>query len=198
MRISVLLVDRRPVVRRGLRAMLDADPEIEIVGEAGDGVDAIDSAARLDPDVMLLDLLTPRLAAGAVLKRLGARRARTRVVVLSMHAGGSGVAEALRAGAVATLAEDASAAEIVAAIHQAAHGRRAGGGRADAYEKLTVREREVLALAARGLTSREIGRQLSISRRTAETHRANLLRKLGLKGQQDLIRYGLRRGLLEM
>jgi DNA-binding NarL/FixJ family response regulator len=214
MSISVLLADDHLVVRRGLRAVLESEADITIVGEAADGHDALEQVARLAPDVLVLDLVIPGLSGLDVLRRLGARRARTQVVVLSMHAGEAYVAEALRAGATGYVVKDASASELVRAVHHAAAGRRflssplsetrveayaqRVAASPDAYETLTAREREVLVLAAKGLTNREIGRLLSISRRTAETHRANLLRKLGLKGQKDLIRYGLLRGLVDM
>jgi len=214
MSISVLLADDHVVVRRGLRALLESEPGIVVVGEAAGGVEALEMTTRLDPDVLVLDLIMPDMPGLDVLPRLRAINARTRIVVLSMHSGDAYVVAALNAGAVGYVVKDASASDLVQAVHDAAAGRRflspplseerleAYASRVapspDPYETLTGREREVLTLAARGLTNREIGRELTISRRTAETHRANLLRKLGLRGQKDLIRFALRRGIIEM
>ena len=215
MSTSVLIADDHVVVRRGLRALFESEPDITVVGEACDGLEALDLVARLLPDVLVLDLVLPHVAGMTVLKQLTDRQGLTRVVVLSMHAGDAYVAEALRHGAVGYVVKDASASELVQAVHHAARGERFLSSplsveRVEAYaanqlassmdgsEALTAREHEVLLLAAQGRTNPEIGIHLGISRRTAETHRANLLRKLGLKGQQELIRYALKRGLLEL
>jgi two-component system response regulator NreC len=214
MRISVLLADNHVVVRRGLRAWLEAEPGIVVVGEAAGGLEALAMTQALDPDVLVLDLVMPDMPGLEVMKHLHGIDARTRIVVFSMHAGDAHVVSAFNAGAVGYVVKDAGASEMVRAIHDAAEGRRFLSARlskelleahgspvapsSDPYDTLTAREREVLTLAARGLTNREIGKELTISRRTTETHRANLLRKLGLKGQKDLIRFALRRGLIEM
>jgi len=214
MTISVVIADDHVVVRRGLRALLESESDIAIVGEAADGRQALDVVGQVDPDVLVLDLMMPLVSGLDVLRQLTQRRARTRVVVLSMHAGEAYVVEALRAGATGYVVKDASASELVDAVHHAAKNRQflssplsesrleAYTNRAtaspDPYDALTAREREVLQLAAQGLTNPEIGKKLAISRRTAETHRANLLRKLGLKGQKDLIRYALRRGIVDL
>ena len=215
MSTSVLIADDHVVVRRGLRALFESEADITVVGEACDGLETIALVAQLAPDVLVLDLMLPDVSGMTVLKQLGERQAPTRVVVLSMHAGDAYVAQALQHGAQCYVVKDASASELVQAVHHAARGERflssplsaarieayaadRIGAPADAYDALTAREREVLLLAAQGLTNPEIGTRLGISRRTAETHRANLLRKLGLKGQQDIIRYALKRGLLEL
>jgi len=213
MSISVLLADDHLVVLRGLRALLEADPGIRVVGEVSDGSRVVEAIEQLQPNVLVLDLMMPGLSGLDVLKLVAARGLSTRIVVLSMHANEAYVVEALRRGALAYVVKDASGSDLLQAVKQAAAGTRFVGApfseeqieayleRADAsardpYDALTTREREVLLLAAQGRTSREIGQRLDISRRTAETHRANLMRKLGLKGQQDLLRYALRRGLL--
>jgi two-component system, NarL family, response regulator NreC len=215
MSTSVLIADDHVVVRRGLRALFESEPDITVVGEARDGSEAIDLVTHLVPDVLVLDLALPDISGVAVLKQLSDRRAPTRVVVLSMHGGDAYVAEALRHGAVGYVVNDASASELVQAVHHAARNKRflssplsearieaynanQRGGNADSYDTLTAREREVLLLAAQGMTNSDIGKRLGISRRTAESHRANLLRKLALKGHQELIRYALKRGLLEL
>ncbi len=205
MSITVVIADDHLVVRRGLRAVLEDQPDISVVGEAADGRAALTLVAALDPDLLVLDLVMPRLDGLQVLGELTSRGARTRVVVLSMHADDACVVAALQAGAMAYVVKDARACELVEAVRQASANRRflssqlperregglgnRGTPPADAYDVLTAREREILHLAAQGLTNPEIGRRLAISRRTAETHRANLLRKLGLKGSRELMRY---------
>jgi len=213
MSISVLLADDHLVVLRGLRALLEAEPGIRVVGEVTDGSRVVGAIEQLQPNVLVLDLMMPGLSGLDVLKLVAARGLSTRIVVLSMHANEAYVVEALRGGALAYVVKDASGSDLIQAVRQAAAGKRFVGApfseaqieayleRADSssrdpYDSLTAREREVLLLAAQGRTSREIGLRLDISRRTAETHRANLMRKLGLKGQPDLLRYALRRGLL--
>jgi DNA-binding NarL/FixJ family response regulator len=216
MSTSVVIADDHVVVRRGLRAVLEAETDLAIVGEAGDALETLGLVDRLAPDVLVLDLVLPDASGMTVLKQLAERRSPRRVVVLSMHGGEAYVAEALRHGAVAYVVKDADAGELVDAVRHAARGERflssplsparvdadgtrgSGAATPDGYSALSAREREVLALAAQGLTSPDVGARLGISRRTAETHRANLLRKLGLKGQPDLLRYALKRGLVEL
>lgn len=216
--ISVLLADDHEVVRRGVRALLESqegDGGFAVVGEVADGRDIVPAVERLKPDVLVLDLVMPGMSGLDVLKALAARRLRTRVVVLSIVASEAAAAEALENGASAYVVKDAAGSEVLEAVRAAASGRRflstpfsesglrayaarsAAAAKADPYETLSAREREVLHLAVKGLTNSEISARLSISRRTAETHRSNLMRKLGLKGEKDLIRFALRRGLLD-
>jgi DNA-binding NarL/FixJ family response regulator len=211
----VLIGDDHLVVRRGLRAVLESEPGIVIIGEAATGVAVVDAVERLRPDVVVLDLMMPDMSGLEVLKTLAARRLPARVVVLSMHASEAYVVEALRYGALGYVVKDAPAAELLQAVRHAAGGRQFLGSpfstsflaayaervkpvANDPYDALTPRERQVLQLAAEGNTNHDIGLRLKISRRTAETHRANLMRKLGLKGQQELIRFALRRGILKL
>lgn len=214
--IAVLIADDHVVVRRGLRAVLEAEPGLSVVGEAANGAEVLEAVERLRPDVVVLDLMMPGMSGLDVLKTLNSRgRSTTRVVVLSMHASEAYVIEALRHGALAYVVKDAPATELLQAVHQAAAGRqflgspfsaslleayaqRVEAASQDPYDTLTVRERQVLHLAAEGQTNQAIGKRLAISRRTAETHRANLMRKLGIKGQPELIRFALRRGILSL
>ncbi len=215
MTVSILLADDHPVVRQGLRALLEGEPDFRIVDEAGDGLEASQLAERLQPDMLVLDLMMPGLNGLEVTRQVSQRSPRTRVVILSMHANEAYVLEALRNGATGYVLKDSSAADLVQAVREVTAGRRylspplseraieaytqkAKAAVLDLYETLTAREREVLHLAAEGHTSREIADRLHISPRTVEVHRANMMHKLGLRTQTDLIRYALRRGILPM
>jgi DNA-binding NarL/FixJ family response regulator len=210
MPVTLLLADDHPIVRQGLSTLLKAEPGFEVVGEAADGLSALRLAERLQPDVLVLDLMMPNLGGLEVTRRVARQLPQTRVVVLSMHSHEAYVAEALAAGATAYVVKDAGAQELLTAIRSAAEGNRylspsisesalasyAARGAADPFETLTAREREVLRLTAEGLSGAECSQRLHISPRTVETHRANLMRKLGLRNQRELVRYALERGLL--
>jgi len=212
---TIVLADDHHLVRQGLRSLLEAEPDFSIVGETGDGLEAAQLVERLRPDVLVLDLMMPGLNGLEVTRQVGQRSPRTHVVILSMHPNEAYVLEALRAGAAAYVLKESTSAELVRAVREAVAGRRylspplseraievymqkAESAALDPYETLTAREREVLHLAAEGHTNAEIADRLFISRRTVETHRANLMRKLGLRTQTDLISYALRRGILPM
>jgi DNA-binding NarL/FixJ family response regulator len=212
---TIVLADDHHVVRQGLRVLLEGQPDFQLVGEAGDGLEAIQSVERLKPDVLVIDLMMPSLNGLEATRQVSQRSPHTRVVILSMHADEAYVLAALRNGAAGYVLKDSSAADLVQAVREVAAGRRylssplseraieayvqkAADAALDPYEMLTNREREVLHLAAEGHTNAEIADQLSISPRTAETHRANLMHKLGLRTHTDLIRYALRRGILPM
>lgn len=212
--ITIVLADDHQVVRQGLRALLAAVPGVVVVGEASDGLQALELVERLGPDVVVVDLVMPGLGGLDVVREIARHSPRTRVVVLSMHGDEANVLEALRHGALGFVLKDASATELVRAIREAAAGRRylsppltdraieAYARRsepqspAEPHERLTTREREMLHLVGEGLTSAQAAERLHISPRTAEHHRASLLRKLGLHGTADLVRYAAERGLL--
>jgi DNA-binding NarL/FixJ family response regulator len=215
-RVTVALADDHRVVRDGLRLVLQSQPELDVVGEAGDGREAVEMVERLSPDVLVLDLMMPGLGGIEVLRQVTRRSPRTRVVVLSMHADEGYVVQALGLGAAGYVLKDASATELLQAVRAVRTGRRylspplseaavdsyvrraEAGGAADPYERLTSREREVLHLTAEGLSSTAIAERLGISSRTAETHRANVMAKLGLHNRADLVRYAMGRGLVEV
>lgn len=215
MPVTIVLADDHPVVRQGLRAVLEAEPLFSILGEAGDGLDAVDLVATLKPRVLVVDLMMPGLTGLEVTRRVRKESPDTQVVVLSMHASEPYVLEALRNGAGAYVLKNSESEHLVRAVREAAAGRRylsptlseraiaaygggtsAGAGPTDVYDTLTDREREVLHLAAEGRSHREIAQRLGISPRTAEVHRANLMRKLDLHSQTDLVRYAIRRGII--
>lgn len=215
MAVTIAMADDHPLVRRGLRAALESEADFHLLGEAADGLEAAELVERLKPDVLVLDLMMPGLNGLEVLRQVGQRSPRTRVIVLSMHASEAYVLEALKNGAAAYILKDSSVDDLVQAVREVGSGRRylsgnlsdraieayvekAQVGPSDPYETLTTREREVLHLAAEGRSNGEIASRLSISPRTAETHRTHLIRKLGLRTQTDLVRYALRRGIIPM
>jgi two-component system response regulator NreC len=212
---DIVLADDHKVVRQGLRALLEAESDFRVVGETGDGLEAVQLVERLKPDVLVLDLMMPGLSGLEVTRQVGRLSPQTRVVVLSMHASQAYVLEALRNGAAGYVLKESSTEDLVRALREVTAGRRylsaplseraieayvqmSQEATLDPYETLTNREREVLHLVAEGHTNVEIAARLSISPRTAETHRANLMRKLDLHTQTDLIRFALRRGIIPM
>jgi two-component system, NarL family, response regulator NreC len=215
MPISVLLADDHPVVRVGLRSLLQAERDFRLLGEVADGLQVLPQVEQLRPHVLVLDLMMPGLSGLEIIRQAGRRVPHTRIVVLSMYANEAYVMEALREGALGYVLKGSHATEVVHAVREAAAGRRylspplsehaieayaqrAQNPTLDLYETLTTREREVLHLAAEGCTSTEIAKRLFISPRTVETHRANLMRKIGVATQTDLVRFALRRGILPM
>jgi two-component system, NarL family, response regulator NreC len=212
---TIVLADDHQLVRQGFRALLEAQPDLSVVGEASDGREAIDLVERLKPHVLIVDLRMPGLNGLEVTRHVSQRVPRTRIIVLSMHANEAYVLEALRYGADAYVLKDSSAAELVRAVREViaeryylspplsqraieAYLQKAESATSDPYDTLTGREREVFQLAAEGNNNAEIAARLSISPRTAEAHRASIMRKLGLHTQADLIRYALRRGIIPL
>ncbi|MCK6573822.1 response regulator transcription factor [Myxococcota bacterium] len=209
--IRIALVDDHPLMRHGVRSLLEAEPDMQVVGEFGDGLEAMRGLPALDPDVAVVDVVLPGMGGLALAKEITAHLPRCRTLMLSMHAKEDYVLEAIRNGAAGYVLKDQSTGELVRAVRSVVAGRRylspeftdraidawsRRDGPADVYESLTAREREVLQLAAEGHSNQEIGRRLFISPRTVEIHRANLHKKLELEGQTALVRYAIRRGLL--
>lgn len=211
---TIVLADDHRIVRQGLRALLKAEADFSVIGEAGDGLEALDLVRKAGPDVVVLDLMMPGLNGLEVARQLG-KQAQTKVVILSMYDDEGFVLEALAKGVSAYVLKDSSSSDLVQAVREAAAGRRylspplsdraieayqqiARAGTLDKYETLTTREREVLQLSAEGHTNSEIATRLGISVRTAETHRSRLMHKLGAHTRADLIRYALRRGIIPM
>ena len=208
--IKIVLVDDHAVVRSGLRLLLDGQEDIEVVGEAGNGKDAIFRVRALKPDVILLDVVMPGESGIEVLPRLLHESPQTKVLVLSMQDDPSYVREAFAAGASGYVLKEAADEEVVSAVREIAAGgsyvHPALGARmvaAEAKERaaaeadpLSDREREVLRLLALGHTNQEIAEQLYISVRTAESHRAHIMQKLRLTTRAELVRYALSHGLL--
>lgn len=212
---TILLADDHSIVRQGLRALLEGESEFAIVGEAENGLQVPDMAERLQPDVLVLDLMMPGLNGLEVTRQVRKRSPQTRIVILSMYAGEAIVLEALRNGATGYVLKSATSVHLMKAMREVTAGRRylsppiseravedyaqkTKGAILDLYETLTTREREVLHLAAEGYSNPQIAGRLGLSARTVETHRANLMRKLDLLSQTDLVRYAIRRGIVMM
>lgn len=206
--ITLLVVDDHPVVRDGLRGMFAAAPGFEVLGEAADGVAAVELTTRLDPDVVLMDLRMPGgggVAAIAELARLGAR---SRVLVLTTYDTDSDTLSAIEAGATGYLLKDAPRDELFTAVRAAADGRTvlspAVASRlvsrvrapAPGHEPLSAREREVLGLVARGTSNREIAAELFISEATVKTHLTHVFAKLGAKDRAAAVAVAYQRGIL--
>ncbi len=213
--IRVVLADDHAIVRQGLRTLLEADRQCQVVGEAADGLTALALIHDEQPDVAILDLQMPDLGGLEVARRVQDQAPGTRVIILSMHGDEPFVQEALRYGVLGYVLKGAATSDLINAVHSATAGKRflsaalneraldayaihakATAEPLDRYDLLTNREREVVHLSAQGMNYAEMGERLAISPRTAETHRTNALRKLGLKDQTELVRYALGRGLL--
>ena len=207
--LTVVLADDHVVVRSGLRMLLESEPGIEVVAEAGDVAATLEAVAEHAPDVLVLDLHMPGESALPVIPRLGEEAPDTRVVVLTAQRDPSFAGEAMRLGAAAYVPKEAAGKQLVRAIRIAAEGGtylepRLGAQLAanvaaarSAAPELTERETEVLRLIARGHTNREMAERLFLSVRTVESHRARIQHKLGRSKRSDLVDYVLERGLVE-
>lgn len=209
--IRVLIVDDHPVVRSGIRLLLAQEDDIEPVGEAGTGREAIFEARSLKPDVILMDVVMPEQTGLEVLPTLLREQPEVKVLLLSMQDDPRYVREAFAAGASGYVLKEAADAEVVNAVREVAKGGHyvnpelgarlvaadAAAQREAEEDPLSDREREVLRLLALGHTNQEIAQQLYISVRTAETHRAHIMQKLRLTRRADLVRYAMARGLLD-
>ncbi|MGW4024556.1 response regulator [Streptomyces sp. NPDC005009] len=207
--ISLLIVDDHPVVRDGLRGMLDSASGFRVLGEAADGVEALERAAALDPDVILMDLRMPGGGGVDAIRELSRRGARAQVLVLTTYDTDSDTIPAIEAGATGYLLKDAPREELFTAVRAAARGRTVLSPavasrlvsavrtpRPSGDEPLSAREREVLTLVARGTSNREIARELFISEATVKTHLTHLYAKLGVKDRAAAVAVAYDRGIL--
>ena len=212
--MNILLVDDHTIVRQGLRALLDAEDGLEVVGEVGDGRAALDAVQRLRPDVVVMDIAMPGLNGLEATQRIASMPGAPRVIVLSMYTDLEHVVHALLAGASGYVRKEDADTELVAAVRTGKPGhwflsphvdrrlvqqhlRRATRQEAEGdYEPLSPREREVLQLVAEGRLNKQIALLLGIAERTVEAHRASIMRKLGLTDPAGLVRYAVRKGIV--
>ena len=219
---SIVLADDHELVRAGIRSILETFPSVRVEAEAGDGKEALDLARRLEPDVLLLDITLPGLNGLEVADRIRKLGLGTRVLMLSMHSGPEYVARAIQSGAAGYLVKDSAVDELAAALESVLAGRRylsdaldreviqgflrsgenalevVDGVRAKMEELavLTPRQREILQLIAEGSSTREIAERLHVSVKTVETHRAQLMSRLGIHDVPGLVRFAIRTGMI--
>ncbi len=208
--IDVLLVDDHPVVRQGLRTFLDLQPDIQVVGEAADGIEAVAQAERLQPDVVLMDLVLPALDGIGAIRRIRTLSPSTKVLVLTSFGEDSRIFPAIKAGAAGYLLKDVEPQELAGAIRRVCDGegllhpavaarvmRELAGEGAAASERLTARELDVLELLAAGRSNREIAAELVLSEKTVKTHVSNILAKLHLADRTQAALYAVRERLFD-
>jgi len=210
---TLVVAEDHALVREGLKSLLKTDPTLKPVGDASDGLQAVKAVEELKPDLLVLDLMLPRLHGLEVLRQVRKLKT-TKVLVVSMHAESPYVIEAFQSGAAGYLLKDSGAHELIKAIRLVISGqrylsprltdmalnaylKRVEGVIVDIYATLSSRERVVLQLAAEGNSSAQIGKQLFISPRTVETHRTNLMKKLSLRSQTELVRFAIRKKIIE-
>ena len=213
-KISVLLADDHRILREGIRSLLEKVPDIEVVGEAADGGDAVAKAQQLSPDVVLMDITMPGLNGLEATRQIKALRPATKVLILTMHESNQYISQFLRSGASGYVLKETAASELVGAVRAVHQGdaylypsvarklleeylvKVQNGEERDSYDGLTERERGVLKLIAEGKTNKEIAERLSLSVRTVQAHRANLMGKLHMHDRTELVRYAIRKGLI--
>jgi two-component system response regulator NreC len=214
MSIRILLADDHTVMRNGLRLLLERQPNLEVVGEAADGREAVELAASEKPDVIVMDIAMPHLNGVEAARQIASRSPHIAIVILSMHSDESYVIRSLKAGARAYLLKDSAEADLIAAIHAITEGKSFFSpavrrilkedymrqlnetGAEDSYDLLTNREREVLQLVAEGKSNKEVANLLNLSLYTVETHRTHILQKLNLHSVPELILYAVRKGII--
>lgn len=211
---SIILAEDHQMVREALRLLLETQPDFQVLAETGDGREAAQLVEKHRPDILVLDMMMPGLSGLEVARGSKRLSPTTRVIVLSMYDAESYVVESLQAGVAGYVLKKSSSQELVFAIRQALAGhlylspslneraiqayiQRSQEARGDdPYEALTSREREIFQLAAEGLSNPQIAERLSLSTRTVEMHRGNLMKKLGLKSQTDLVKYAVKKGMV--
>ncbi|HRL10874.1 MAG TPA: response regulator transcription factor [Aggregatilineales bacterium] len=212
--VRIILADDHKIVREGIQRLLEEEAGLQVVATAADGLETVRLVDAQPPDVLIVDLMMPGINGLEVTRQVAQRYPQVRIIILSMHADEAYVIEVLRSGAMGYVLKESGHVDLMAAIREVQAGRRylsaplseraidayvsgAQQTSGNAYDSLTTREREVLQLAAQGHTAAEIAQRLIISPRTVETHRANLMQKLGLRSQAELIRFALQRGILK-
>ncbi len=215
MKMRILLADDHTILRAGLKMMLNAQPDMEVVGEAQDGRQSIYEAQRLHPDIILMDITMPDMNGIEATRQIKKLLPEAKVLMLTMHENDEYVFQALRAGASGYLLKEAADTDLIRALHVVHSGqfylspiaqsvmvgdylqRVRSGEEKDSYSSLTEREREILKLVAEGYTNNQIAERLVISPKTVDTHRTHVMDKLNLHSRAELVKYAMRRGLLE-
>ena len=215
MKTKVLVADDHAIVREGVRMILAKERDIEVVGEAADGAQALQLVETAKPDVVVMDISMPGMGGIEATQKVKERYPKVNVLALTMHEDESYVFQLLRAGASGYVLKRAAAQDLVQAVRAAAKGeaflypsvarkvvedylkRVEAGEEKERYDGLTSREKEVLTLIAQGLSNQQIAEKLYISIKTVQTHRAHILEKLGLHDRTELVRYAIRKGLIE-
>ena len=213
-KLRIIVCDDHTLVRQGLRKILEEQPDWEVVGEAGDGRQAVSQTLALQPDVAILDVGMPLLNGIDATRQIVRKAPDVRVLILSMHADEAYITQALQAGAKGYLLKDSADTDLIHAVTAVAAGKSffspvvagvmlddyvkhlADKGIVDRYEALSEREREIFQLVAEGHSNKEIAEMLSVSPTTVETHRAHILQKLGVHNTAELVRYAVRRGVI--
>ena len=212
--IRIILADDHKIVRQGLRSLLKSHPGFEVVGEAGDGEQALKLMEELSPDIAFMDVMMPNLNGIEAAKIAQQRGLKTKLIFLSMHANSTYAVRALRSGALAYVLKDSDFSEILQAIQNVMEGRRylstaiadevfemllnADTGKEDSLDVLSPREREVLQLISEGNKNTAIAEKLILSVRTVEAHRAHIMTKMRFNSQADLVRYAMQQGLITL
>ncbi len=215
-KLRILLVDDHPIFRAGLRTLLNTQPDMEVVGEAGNGAEALERVRELEPDVVVLDIVMPDMDGLEALRRMHTAQLPGRVLVLTMHAENEYLFEVLENGGYGYVLKQGVDSDLFEAIRTVGAGnvflypqattlllsRYLEGGKPlqerGPYDGLSDREREVLTLTAEGFSSSEIGNRLALSPKTVETYRVRIMQKLGLHHRYELVQYALRKGLLQV
>ena len=215
MKIHILLVDDHTILRAGLKMMLNAQPDMDVVGEAHEGRQAIQEVQRLRPDIVLMDITMPDMNGIEATRQIKKILPDVKVLVLTMHENDEYVFQALRAGAAGYILKEAADTDLISALRVVQNGnfylsptaqsvmvgdylqRVHAGEEKDSYSSLTEREREILKLVAEGYTNNQMAERLVISPKTVDTHRTHIMDKLNLHSRAELVKYAMRRGILE-
>jgi two-component system response regulator NreC len=212
-KVKVLVVDDHDVVREGIRMVLSSDPELEVVGTASSGEQAIEEVHQLRPDVVVMDIAMPGLSGFEATRRIRESEPDVKVVALTVHDSEAYVFQMLQAGATGYVVKRAAAEDVIQAVKRASHGEavlhpavaklvikdylsRVERGEEQSFDSLSDREREILKLIAEGKTNREIAEMLFLSIKTVQAHRANLMHKLGMHDRTELVKYAIRKGII--
>ncbi len=213
-KITVLLADDHRILREGVRSLLEKAGDMEVVGEAADGGEAVAKAQALSPDVVLMDITMPGMNGLEATRQIKALKPNIKVLILSMHESNQYISQFLRSGASGYVLKDTAASDLVGAIRAISQGdaflypsiarklleeymqKVQSGEESESYDGLTGREREILKMIAEGKSNKEIADILSLSIRTVQAHRANLMAKLHMHDRTELVRYAIRKGLI--